>query len=314
VKEASVSFKNTSAYCIVTGGNDGIGKEVAFHLARAGLNTILACRSESRGSAAASDIRGRLLTDVNSMSSINHLQQQPPIVECWSCDVGDLASVRSFADRVRSAHLRIAVLVCNAGVMATPLQLTKQGYEEQWAVNHLGHYLMVRLLANQLDVPNRPRVVMVSSHAHAHSKSLSEASFTQHQSPITLVPSYNPFESYYQSKLCGVCATMVLAKQWANTISVNAVHPGAVYTNIAKKNLPGILTFLESFTTSKILQKTVHEGASYVVRVALDPRLTETGLYYNTWRVGPPNSLALDPDTQRRVIAFSDQAIEPFLI
>ncbi|NUR03197.1 MAG: SDR family NAD(P)-dependent oxidoreductase, partial [Streptomyces sp.] len=110
---------------VVTGANSGLGYVVARELARKGARVILACRSEARGNAAADRIVGEV---------------PGAIAEFARLDLGDLGSVREFAESYRYDYLDL--LVDNAGVMALPYGTTADGFETQFGVNHLGHFAL----------------------------------------------------------------------------------------------------------------------------------------------------------------------------
>jgi NAD(P)-dependent dehydrogenase (short-subunit alcohol dehydrogenase family) len=128
---------------VVTGANSGIGLEAARALARAGAHVVLAVRNQDKGRQAAQSITGE--------------------VEVRELDLADLASVRAFADQLDG---NVDLLINNAGVMAPPRRLTKDGFESQLGTNHLGHFALTGLLLPRLLATEEPRVVTVSSAAH----------------------------------------------------------------------------------------------------------------------------------------------------
>src|SRR5437899_812371 len=136
---------------IVTGANSGIGLVAARELARAGAKVVLACRNVEKGEAAATEIRTSAPTAA---------------VEVAELDLGSLASVRAFAERCRSAHDALDLLINNAGVMAPPRRTTSDGFELQFGTNHLGHFALTGLLLDRLLATDGARVVNVSSTAH----------------------------------------------------------------------------------------------------------------------------------------------------
>src|SRR5947209_13155734 len=133
----------TGRTAIVTGANSGIGLAAARELARAGARVVMAVRNQDKGRQAAQTISGDL--------------------EVRQLDLSDLASVRAFAE---GHDGELDLLVNNAGVMAPPRRLTKDGYESQFGTNHLGHFALTGLLLPRLLASEAPRVVTVSSAAH----------------------------------------------------------------------------------------------------------------------------------------------------
>ena len=124
--------------------------ETARALASAGATVVLGNRSGAKADAAAADLRASV----------------PGVVELQALDLASLASVRDFASRVGNQHDELHVLINNAGVMATPLTRTVEGFELQFGTNHLGHFLLTNLLMPLLIAGAPSRVVNVSSHGH----------------------------------------------------------------------------------------------------------------------------------------------------
>lgn len=139
---------------IVTGGNSGIGLVTVRELARKGAHVTLTARTVAKGELARSTI-------CNDLTS--HQCNQIDVMEL---DLASLKNVASFADSYRQNHNALDILILNAGIMGCPFQLSEDGYELQFATNHLGHFLLTRLLMPLLDRARQGRVVSVSSGAH----------------------------------------------------------------------------------------------------------------------------------------------------
>ncbi|MDF9747490.1 oxidoreductase [Natrinema salsiterrestre] len=197
---------------VITGANSGIGLEATRELARNGATVIMACRSVDRGENAADDVRG----DVPDAD-----------LRVEECDLGDLESVRSFAERVEDGE--IDVLINNAGVMAIPRSETADGFETQFGVNHLGHFALTGQLLDALatDGDEPARVVTVSSGVHERG----EIDFDDLQGEDT----YDKWSAYAQSKLANVLFAYELERRFrtadANAESM-AVHPGYANTQL----------------------------------------------------------------------------------
>lgn len=185
---------------IVTGANSGLGLITARELARAGADVILACRNTTKGDEAAATMRGN--------------------VEVRSLDLQDLASVREFADGVE----KVDVLINNAGIMAVPYALTKDGFESQIGTNHLGHFA----LTNQLLPKVSERVVTVASMMHLFGKiSLKDLNWKSRP--------YSAWLAYGQSKLANLLFTQELQRRLdsaGSTVKALAAHPGYSSTNL----------------------------------------------------------------------------------
>ena len=136
---------------VLTGGNTGIGKFTALDLARRGGRVIIACRDATRGLSAVADIKKESGNDQVFFRSL---------------DLASCQSVREFSERLLEEESRLDVLILNAGVMFTPNVRTKDGFEMQFGVNHLGHFLLTHLLLGRLRACAPSRVVVVSSVTH----------------------------------------------------------------------------------------------------------------------------------------------------
>ncbi|MFF4823213.1 oxidoreductase [Streptomyces sp. NPDC001312] len=195
---------------VVTGANSGLGLVTARELARRGARVVLACRSEARGSAAAD----RVTREVPGAE-----------VEFARLDLGDLGSVREFADGY--PYQRLDLLVDNAGVMAPPYGTTADGFETQFGVNHLGHFALTGLLLPRLlDTPGA-RVVTVSSMMHA----LANVDLRDLNSERR----YRRWIAYARSKTANLLFTHELARRLAATgsdVVAAAAHPGYAATNL----------------------------------------------------------------------------------
>ncbi|MFI1676708.1 oxidoreductase [Streptomyces sp. NPDC020607] len=195
---------------VVTGANSGIGYVTARELARRGARVVLACRSEERGGVAV----GRLLSEVPGAHA-----------EFRALDLGNLASVREFADAFDSTHLDL--LINNAGVMALPYRRTADGFETQFGVNHLGHYALTGLLLPRLMETPGARVVTVSSGLHA----LANIDIGD----LNSERDYRRWIAYGRSKTANLLFTHELARRLAATGAdtvAAAAHPGYASTNL----------------------------------------------------------------------------------
>lgn len=136
---------------IITGGNTGIGKTTAILLAERGGRIILACRNADKANAAVADIKKKSGSNQVIFKSLN---------------LASTASIREFADDILKTEDRIDILLLNAGVMIPPYQETEDGFELQFGVNHLGHFLLTYLLLDRIKASAPSRVVAVSSVVH----------------------------------------------------------------------------------------------------------------------------------------------------
>ncbi len=198
---------------VITGANSGLGYYTARELARQGAHTIMACRSMERAESARGDILGEL--------------GDAP-VEVMALDLADLASVRKFADAFHAKFDRLDLLINNAGIMAIPRRETRDGFEMQIGVNHLGHFALTgHLLESLRDADDGGRVVNVSSGAHQGG----DIRFND----LHWRQKYSKWGAYAQSKLANLLFTYELQRRLDaaddNLISV-AAHPGYAATNL----------------------------------------------------------------------------------
>jgi NAD(P)-dependent dehydrogenase (short-subunit alcohol dehydrogenase family) len=207
---------------VVTGANAGIGLVTAKQLALQGAHVVLACRRVAEAEARISEI----------------VAEHPNAkLEARELDLGSLASVRRFAERVNADFDRLDGLVNNAGVMNTPKQTTTDGFEMQIGVNHLGHFLLTELLLDLLKRSAPSRIVNVSS--CFHDKAMGRDGDVKVDDLFYERRKYDGWEAYAQSKLANLLHAKGLAKRLEGTgVTAVSVHPGWVRTNLAKHSMP----------------------------------------------------------------------------
>ncbi|MGV9625734.1 SDR family NAD(P)-dependent oxidoreductase [Streptomyces sp. NPDC003487] len=236
---------------VVTGASSGLGAETARVLAGTGASVMLAVRDMAAGERVAKDI-----TDAtgNRNVQVAHL------------DLADPQSVTAFTTAWQGP---LHVLVNNAGVMASPERYTEQGWEWQFATNHLGHFALATGLHDALAADGSARVVVVSSTGHQ-------------QSPIVwddvnfAFRPYDPWLAYGQSKTANVLFAVEATRRWADdNITANALMPGAIYTNL-QRHTGG----RGSGRVPAELIKTVEQGAATSVLLATSPLLDGIGGRY----------------------------------
>ena len=192
---------------VVTGANSGLGSATARKLARAGASVVIACRNVAKGEEMASGMPGE--------------------VEVRELDLADLSSVRAFAEAFAADHDQLDLLINNAGVMAPPRRLTKDGFESQFGTNHLGHFALTGLLLAPLLAGPAPRVVTVSAGLHR----IGTIRFDDLQGEH----GYNNWRWYGQSKLANLMFCFELqrrARAAGVTLLSLAAHPGYAATNL----------------------------------------------------------------------------------
>ncbi|MDN3020369.1 oxidoreductase [Streptomyces sp. S.PB5] len=256
---------------VVTGANSGIGYVTARELARKGARVVLACRSETRGTEAGD----RLVTEVPGAD-----------VEFARLDLGDLASVREFAQAFPYGHLDL--LINNAGVMALPYGTTADGFETQFGVNHLGHFALTGLLMPVLLGTPGARVVSVSSTAHAMANLDIDDLNSERR--------YRRWVAYARSKTANLLFVHELARRLAangsDTIAA-AAHPGYAATNLqsAGPRMAG-RRFTERFMAvgNRFFAQSAEAGALPTLYAATAPDVSPdsfTGPSFGGWRGSP---------------------------
>lgn len=239
----------TGKRAIVTGASSGIGIETARALAAAGAEVTLAVRNTESGQNVA-------------MSIIQATRN--PAVFVRRLDLVDQSSVRAFALQWTDP---LHILINNAGIMAVPtLERTVQGWEMQFATNHLGHFVLTLGLHDALAAAGGARIVSVSSSANL----LSPVVFDDVQFDFR---PYEPFAAYGQSKTAGVLLAVEATRRWASQgIFATALNPGAIATNL-QKHTGGLKTPLER-------RKSTQQGAATSVLLATSPLLAGVGGRY----------------------------------
>ena len=207
---------------IITGGNTGIGKETALGLAQRGAKVYIACRNINKGQLALEEIRD---------------QSGNKDIYLMKLDLASCKSIREFVAEYCKKEDKLHVLLLNAGVMMTPNKKTAEGFEYQFGINHLGHFLLTYLLLDMLKECAPSRVVVVASLAHfPGSLDFKDMQWSKR---------YNPYLSYCRSKLANVMFARELGKRVGESgVTVVSLHPGTVYTEITRDLFTGWLYFL----------------------------------------------------------------------
>lgn len=208
---------------IVTGSNIGLGYETALELAKKEATVIMACRNMDKANTA----KDKILVSVPNAD-----------LTVMKLDLGDLPSIKQFSDNFLEKYGKLDVLINNAGIMIPPYQLTKDGFESQFGVNHLGHFYLTGLLLDRIVATPDSRIVVISSLAHKSG----EINFDDLQSK----EKYTPMVAYQQSKLANIMFAFELQRRLEvagyHTIAV-AVHPGVSNTNLGQ-HVPRILYYI----------------------------------------------------------------------
>ncbi|XP_037546696.1 retinol dehydrogenase 12 [Nematolebias whitei] len=266
---------------LITGANTGIGKETAMDMAQRGARVILACRDMTKARIAADEIRQK---SGNGNVTVKKL------------DLASLQSVRDFAKDVQENEDRLDVLINNAGIMMCPKWKTEDGFEMQFGVNHLGHFLLTNCLLDLLKKSAPSRIVIVSSLAHERGRI--------HFDDINLDKEYKPEKSYYQSKLANVLFARELAARLQGTnVTVYSLHPGVIRTELGRHSLQTMALWKRIlFSVLIFLIKNPWEGAQTTIYCAVDESAAnQSGLYYSDCALKTPAPHALDDAAAKKL-------------
>jgi protochlorophyllide reductase len=246
---------------LVTGASSGLGLETCRALAAHGATVLMACRSLQRGEAA----RQALLPDLNGGA-----------LDLLDLDLADLASVRRAAAEVGERYGRLDLLINNAGVMAPPRTLSRDGFELQFATNHLGHFVLTLLLLPLLRQSPAARVVHVTSGAQYFGR----ISFDDLQGERR----YDRWQAYSQSKLANVMTAVELQQrlqaEGSGVLSL-AAHPGLARTNLQPTSVAMNGSPIEAFAYRLMgpLFQSAAMGALPQLYAATAPEATPAGHY-----------------------------------
>ena len=262
---------------VITGGNTGIGKETAVDLATRGAKVIIGCRNLEKGEVAVQEIQTR---SGNKNVFVEKL------------DLASLDSVRKFTDRIVKNEPRLDILINNAGVMACPYQKTKDGFEMQFGVNHLGHFLLTMLLLELMKHSAPSRIINVSSLAHTFGSGM--INFDD----IHSEKYYDAYAAYQQSKLANILFTRELSEHLEDTnVTVNALHPGVVSTELQRHSSISSALF---YPLRWYFFKTAEQGAQTTIHCAVSEEMEGvTGKYLADCTFNEPSIGAQDEDAAR---------------
>jgi NAD(P)-dependent dehydrogenase (short-subunit alcohol dehydrogenase family) len=272
----------TGRVCVVTGANRGIGRATAEGLARLGARVILVCRRREDGDVVSKEIAAlsRVVPDV------------------VTADLSSQVSIRQAAAYLRGRYPELHVLVNNAGIIPPRRQVTVDGLEMQFAVNHLGYFLLTNLLLPQLQAAGPSRIVCVSSGAHTHA--------TIDFDDLQAERRYEPKRVYSRTKLANILFTYELARRLSGTaVTANCLNPGIVATRMLADYM-GVP--LAGPALARTFGAKPEEGAETSIYLASSPEVeTVTGKYFERKKPVASSRESYDDAVARRLWEVSER-------
>jgi len=270
-RKDSLKTKTGQAVYLLTGATSGIGRAIAQKLAVGVARVGIVCRNEGKGEKVREEIESSRVSGS---------------VEVVCADLSSQQDIVRMATEVNNRFNRLDALINNAGVFAKKRQVTADGFELQFAVNYLAPFRLIRCLYPLLEKSAPARIVNVASMEHRIGK--------LYPGDLQLENNYLGTRAYRQSKLAIVLFSLELARRIAGSgVSVNALHPGIVYTKLVHSISP------LAIIVKKIL-KTPEEGARGPVYLATSPKLDNiSGAYFRSTHRSSPARRARNPEKAR---------------
>lgn len=310
--DASMAFDETSTTddvlegidlsgrtAIVTGASGGLGAETARALAGKGCAVTIAARDLARAEEVARSVRA---------------ETAGAEVDVGALELVDAQSVAAFAEEWKASHGALHMLILNAGIMACPLERTKEGWELQFATNHLGHFRLASLLIDRLLEGAPSRLVSLSSGGHVASHVVFEDLHFEARE-------YAPFLGYGQAKTANVLFAVEFDRRFRDAgVRAYAVHPGMIHTDLGRHLTPEIIKeIIGRASSGGEPRKNAAQGAATSCWAATSPELEgQGGIYLVDCQIAPekteasPRGVAphaVDPDAAARLWTVSEELL-----
>ncbi len=265
----------TGRRVVITGAATGLGRESARVLAAHGATVTVLARSEERAAGALAELEA----DVPGATA-----------ESGVVDLGDLASVRSFADTYLATHDAVDLLINNAGVMACPFGRTVDGFETQFGTNHLGHFLLTALLSPAILRGTDPRVVTLTSAGHSRADvDLVDPNFETTE--------YSPWIAYGQSKTANALFARELARRAGPQGLLSfSVHPGGIITDLGRHLNEELMNDMLDFSRTRSEAAAGASGATVdgPPQASFEFKSVEAGAATQVWAATSPEAELAD--------------------
>ena len=269
---------------IITGATSGVGYHAARRLAKGGASLVLVCRNSDK----AEELRKELLQTYNSKAEI------------ILADFSRLSDVRKAAEAILEKYRRVDVLINNAGLHRTTRILTQEGFETVFCVNHLASYLFTRLLLERMLKSVPARIIQVNSEGHRFGGlDLDDLTWSHRH--------YVGLQGYGASKVAQLLTVWEFADLLAGTgLTINAMHPGAVRTNIGMDNGP-LYRWSQRLFVRPLLARAIISGEAIYYLAAAPEMQKVSGKFFNRTVEESPMPHALDRDLGKRVWQVSEE-------
>ncbi|QWU48010.1 SDR family oxidoreductase [Bacillus sp. NP247] len=281
-------------YIVITGATSGIGLSAAKVFAERGAKLGIIARNEVK----ANDV----------MTQLENLTNGNVTVDLFLADMASQQSIRRVATEILERCPRIDILVNNAGALFQTRQITEDGLEMTWAVNHLGPFLLTNLLLERLKESAPARVITTASHGHKMAKKGIDFGDLDAEQLYRGVKKFmgGPTMRYAQTKLANILFTFELAQRLEGTgVSAYSFDPGLVNTNFNQDN--GLVARL-TMAAMKPFSRTPEEGAETLIWLAeSNGFIDHSGCYYADKQVGKTSEAALDKDVAKRLWDISEK-------
>ncbi|KAI1316556.1 hypothetical protein EDD11_009821 [Mortierella claussenii] len=294
----------TGKVAIVTGANSGLGYATVVALASHGARVFLACRSQHKALEAIQQVKA-------DIKKKNPMSTQEPDLDFLALDLNDMKKCRHAAQQFLDRNLPLHILVNNGGIMTSPFALSADGIEQQFAVNHMGHFVFTMALLDRIKESQPSRIVMLASIGHEMTVKGGIDFETLNDKNAS-----NPTTRYGRSKLANLLCGKALARRLANErVYVNMPHPGFVYTDLARNNKDSLGSVAAGMydLAGKMCAASPDVGALNQIYLATSPEVEEKnlrGLYFvpvgNECR---PSHYALDEELQEKLWAYSERLV-----
>lgn len=271
----------TGKICMVTGATSGIGKATALALAQQGATTIVVGRNQKR-----------------CRQTFNRIKNKTgnSLVEYLLVDLSSQRDIRQLSDQFKKKYQHLDVLINNAGAKILSRQVTVDGYEMTFALNHLAYFLLTNLFLDLLKKSGKARIINVSSGAHGGCSGIKYDDLQSEKG-------YIGKQAYAQSKLANVLFTYELSRRLEGTgVTVNALTPGGVATNFCKNN--GWISWLKHVTAHLKARDLIgpKEGAKTSVYLAISPEVEGvTGKYFSNQKPVRSSDASYDKEAAERL-------------